>query len=74
MVGDLKKGEDGNFYGIISFVQKFKAMKGEYVYEDVTTKHVEIVLKPYLKPNDQGEDEWKWDVYLSNVNVKEPCS
>ncbi len=74
MVGDLKKGEDGNFYGIISFVQKFTAIKGEYKYEDVTTKHLEIVLKPYLKPNDQGEDEWKWDVYLSNVNVKEPCS
>ncbi len=74
IVNDLKKGEDGNYYGIISFVQKFRAVKGEYVYEDVTTKHAEIVLKPYLKPNDQGEDEWKWDVYLSNVNVKEPCS
>lgn len=61
MVGDLKKGDDGNFYGIISFVQRFTAVKGEYIYEDVTTKHAEVVLKPYLKPNDQGEDEWKWD-------------
>lgn len=74
MIGDLKKGDDGNYYGIISFVQRFTAKKGEYTYTDITTKHVEVVLKPYKKPNDQGEDEWRWDVYLSNVNVKEPCS
>ncbi|MCD4698815.1 MAG: hypothetical protein K8S16_21495 [Bacteroidales bacterium] len=74
MVKDLKKGADGNFYGIISIVQRFTAVKGEYKYSDVTQKHMEIVLKPYKKPNDQGEDEWRWDVYLSNVNIVEPCS
>lgn len=74
MVKDLKKGTDGNFYGIISTVQRFTAVKGEYTYSDVTTKHIEVVLKPYLKPNDQGDDEWKWEVYLSNVNIVEPCS
>jgi len=74
MVKDLKKGTDGNYYGIISTVQRFTAVKGEYTYSDVTTKNIEVVLKPYLKPNDQGEDEWHWDVYLSNVNIVEPCS
>jgi len=74
MVSDLKKGTDGNFYGIISTVQRFTAVKGEYTYSDVTVKHIEVVLKPYLKPNDQGDDEWRWDVYLSNVNIVEPCS
>lgn len=74
MVKDLKKGTDGNYYGIISTVQRFTATKGEYTYSDVTTKNIEVVLKPYLKPNDQGEDEWRWDVYLSNVNIVEPCS
>lgn len=74
MVKDLKKGADGNFYGIISTVQRFTAVKGEYTYSDVTVKHIEVVLKPYLKPNDQGDDEWRWDVYLSNVNIVEPCS
>lgn len=74
MVNDLKKGADGNFYGIISTVQRFTAVKGDYTYSDVTQKNIEIVLKPYKKPNDQGEDEWKWDVYLSNVNIVEPCS
>ncbi len=74
MVEDLKKGLDGNFYGIISTVQRFTAVKGEYTYSDVTVKHIEVVLKPYLKPNDQGDDEWRWDVYLSNVSIVEPCS
>lgn len=74
MVGDLKKGEDGNYYGIVSFVQRFTGVKGEYTYVDETTKHTEVVLKPYLKHNDQGEEVWAWDVYLSNVNIKEPCS
>ncbi len=73
MVGDLHKGDDGNYYGIISFIQKFTATKGEYQYSDITKKDMEVVLKPYQKPNDQGEGEWRWDVYLSNVNIKEPC-
>ena len=74
MVEDLKKGADGNYYGIISTVQRFTGVKGDYIYTDVTQKHIEIVLKPYKKPNDQGEEEWRWDVYLSNVNIVEPCS
>jgi hypothetical protein len=74
MVKDLKKGLDGNYYGIISFVQKFTAVKGEYTYTDIVTKNMDIVLKPYKKANELGEDEMKWDVYLSNVNIVEPCS
>jgi len=74
MVNDLKKGPDGNYYGIISTVQRFTATKGDYTYSDVTHKDIEVVLKPYKKPNDRGEEEWQWDVYLSNVNIVEPCS
>ncbi len=73
MVEKLRKGSDGNYYGIISIAQKFIAQRGEYEYSDVTTKTIEVVLKPYKKPNDQGEDEWKWDIFLSNVNIEEPC-
>jgi hypothetical protein len=74
IVEELRKGPDGNFYGHISFVQKFVAEKGDYVYSDQTRKDIEIVLKPYQKPNDLGETEWHWEVYLSNVNIVEPCS
>lgn len=74
MIKDLTKGDDGNYYGIISFVQKFSGLRGETKYMDVTTKNIEIVLKPYQKPNDKGESEWRWEVFLSDVNVKEPCS
>lgn len=74
IVNDLKKGTDGNYHGIISIVQRFTGVKGELVYQDVTHKNLEVILKPYRKPNDRGEDEWRWDVYLSNVNIVEPCS
>lgn len=74
MVKELRKGEDGNYYGNISFVQRFKGTRGEQEYSDITTKSIEVVLKPYQKPNDRGENEWRWEVFLSNVNVKEPCS
>ncbi len=74
IVKEIKKGSNGNYYGTISFTQKFTAVKNEYIYSDVVTKHMTVVLKPYLKPNDLGEDEWQWGVYLSNVNVVEPCS
>lgn len=73
MVENLKKGEDGNYYGIISFVQKFTAKKGETTYSDVTRKHMEVVLKPYKKPDEMAEDQWRWEVFLSNVSIKEPC-
>lgn len=74
MIEQLKKGPDGNYYGIISFVQKFTGIKGEIAYTDVTRKHIEVVLKTYKKPNDLAEDQWVWEVFLSNVSVKEPCS
>jgi hypothetical protein len=73
MVEQLHKAEDGNYYGIISFVQKFTATKGENTYYDVTRKHMEVVLKPYKKPNDLAEEQWVWEIFLSNVSIKEPC-
>lgn len=73
MIGGLKKGNDGNYYGIISFRQMFTGTKGDYTYIDATSKGIEIILKPYKKPNDLVEDDWKWEVFLSNININEPC-
>ncbi len=73
MVEKLRKGADGNYYGNISIAQKFTAVRGDYEYSDVTRKTMEVVLKPYRKPNDIGEDEWKWDIYLSSIKIEEPC-
>jgi hypothetical protein len=73
MVEKLHKGPDGNYYGIISFLQKFTATKGEIEYSDKTRKDMEVVLKPYKKPNELAEDQWVWEVFLSNVSIKEPC-
>ncbi len=51
MVKDLKKGTDGNYYGIISTVQRFTAVKGEYTYSDVTTKNIEVIKNEGNKSN-----------------------
>ena len=69
-VRDLKLGEDGYYYGIISFVQRFEGYSGEVLkYADITEKHVEIVLKPYQKES-IGSSEWYWELFLADVLVK----
>lgn len=69
-VRDLKLGEDGYYYGVISFVQRFEGYQGEVLkYADITEKHVEIVLKPYQKES-VGSSEWYWELFLADVLVK----
>lgn len=68
-VSDLKKGTDGNFYGVITLQQRFKGfMENQLVYGDLTEKNVEVMLVPYQKKTD-GEVQEKWDVFLSDVGV-----
>lgn len=68
-VSDLKKGADGNYYGIISFVQKFTGYRdGQAVYSDYTRKNIEIVLKGYTKQVG-GQIKELWDVFLSDIGV-----
>ena len=73
VIGNLKKGPDGRFHGLISYVQIFRGTKGDYTYEDKTMKHIEVVLDLYRKFDEAGEEKWEWDVFLSNINIKEPC-
>ena len=68
-VSDLKKGTDGNYYGVITVQQRFKGfMDKELVYGDLTEKNIEVMLTPYQKKTD-GEIQEKWDVFLSDVGV-----
>ncbi|MEZ4774527.1 MAG: hypothetical protein R3D00_15185 [Bacteroidia bacterium] len=68
-VSELKKGVDGNYYGIISFVQKFTGYRdGQPVYSDYTRKNIEIVLKGYTKQVG-GQTKELWDVFLSDIGV-----
>ncbi|MGB3616607.1 MAG: hypothetical protein WBA12_00685 [Catalinimonas sp.] len=70
-VSELRRGVDGNYYGIVTVQQIFEGiMEGKVVYRDVTRKNVEVVLKAYEKMRD-GEVEEKWDVFLANVGVVE---
>lgn len=68
-VSDLKKGMDGNYYGIITLQQTFKGfMDNQLVYSDLTEKNVEVKVMAYEKETD-GMKEEKWDVFLSDIGV-----
>ena len=68
-VSNLKKGVDGNYYGVVSFVQKFTGYRdGKPVYSDYTRKNIEVVLKGYTKKVG-GQTQELWDVFLSDIGV-----
>jgi hypothetical protein len=69
-VSKLRKGPDGNYYGVISFEQVFKGYSGDnqLQYSDVTRKNIEVILKTYDKYVD-GKAVPTWDVFLSEIKV-----
>ncbi|MEM7658534.1 MAG: hypothetical protein AAF399_20580 [Bacteroidota bacterium] len=68
-VSNLRKAPDGNYYGVISFVQKFTGYRdGVAVYSDYTQKNIEVILKGYVKEV-AGESVELWDVFLSDIGV-----
>jgi hypothetical protein len=71
---ELKKGQDGRYYGIGKICQKFYAStfknneySMKYDIQQITCKDVEIVVEEYTKL-DGGKE---WIVKLGNINVKE---
>lgn len=70
-VSQLKKGPDGNYYGVVTLQQTFEGfIDGKVVYKDVTKKNITIILKAYKKEV-EGEAKELWDVFLSDVGVVE---
>ena len=71
LIGDLRKGENNLWYGTITFQQRFRGMNsdGQVLYEDVTTKKMEVVLKQLLETIN-GEVISQWEVFLSNIKVE----
>lgn len=68
-VSELRKGPDGNYYGTISFVQKFTGYRdGQVAYSDLTRKNIEVILKGYEK-DVGGEIVELWDIFLSDIGV-----
>jgi hypothetical protein len=69
-VSKLRKGPDGNYYGVISFEQTFKGYSGDnqLQYSDVTRKNIEVILKTYNRYVD-GKSVPTWDVFLSEIKV-----
>lgn len=68
---DFRKGPDGNYYGVVSFVQTFKGLvDGKVIYGDVTQRNVTVILKLYEKAVD-GETKKLWDVFLADIGIQE---
>ena len=68
-VSDLKKGVDGNYYGIITLQQRFNGfMDNKLVYSDLTEKNVEVKVISYEKEVNGAKQEM-WDVFLSDIGV-----
>jgi hypothetical protein len=71
---ELKKGQDGRYYGVAKICQRFNAStfnnneySMKYDIQQITCKDVEIVVEEYVKL-DGGKE---WIVKLGNINVKE---
>ena len=70
-VSNLRKGVDGNFYGIITIKQKFTGYRDDGPeYEDITEKHIEVILKQ-VNVSKAGRNLRCWDVLLGDINVEE---
>lgn len=68
----FKKGTDGLYYSVVSFVQRFEGFNdGQMTYGDFTKKDVTVVLKSYIKTDVNGVDQLNWDVFLSDIGVRE---
>ncbi|QCR21559.1 hypothetical protein [Pontibacter sp. SGAir0037] len=68
---EFKKGTDGNYYGVVTFVQKFRGfVDGNVVYGDITKRNLTVVLRQYEKVVD-GEAIANWDVFLADLGVVE---
>ena len=68
-ISNLRKGMDGNYYGIISFDQYFEGIKdGKAIYRDRTRKNVEVVLKSQNIYKD-GQEIPYCDIFLSDIGV-----
>ncbi|WP_313993205.1 hypothetical protein [Xanthocytophaga flava] len=65
------KGPDGNYYGVVSFVQTFKGfVDGKVVYGDITQRNITVILKLYEKVV-EGQGKKMWDVFLADVGIIE---
>lgn len=70
-VGDYRKGADGGYYTTATFSQEFKGKddKGNIIYQDKTTKDVDVSLQ-----NLMDEDFYKqnrWIIKFGNIKVTE---
>jgi hypothetical protein len=71
LTSNFTKAPDGNYHGYITFQQRFTGMvEGKVVYEDITTKKQEVILKRYEKAI-EGKATDNWDIFLGDIKVEQ---
>jgi len=69
-VSQLRRDVDGRYYGTVTISQRFKGYNdNQPVYEDVTTKHIQVVLEQI--ETDKINKEKYWDIKLGDISVVE---
>ncbi len=69
-VSRLRQDVDGKYYGTVTINQRFKGFRdNEPEYEDVTTKHIQVVLEQI--EIDKINKEKYWDIKLGDISVVE---
>lgn len=70
-ISNLRKAEDGKWYGTVSHGQRFSGYKDNVLaYTDYTVKNYTIVLNIYEPPVETMR-KVQWDVQLSDISVYE---
>lgn len=74
-INQIKRSTDGNYYGLITVEQIFRGFNEEnlVIYEDLTRKNLQVVVKPYSQVI-EGKEVEKWDVFLSDIGVQNTSS
>ncbi|MEO5572524.1 MAG: hypothetical protein ABIT08_10355 [Bacteroidia bacterium] len=71
IVNGLRKGPDGNYYGLVSYEQIFTGYKDNKIaYSDITKKNI-IVMVRKISKMEEGSMKTVWDVLLKDVQIVE---
>lgn len=68
---ELERGPDGKYHGIIRLIQRFRGEREGYVYQDVTTKTMQVIVDIVTYPTGPNTSKRAVLVTLGDVRVVE---
>ncbi|WP_020532003.1 hypothetical protein [Flexithrix dorotheae] len=72
-ISDLKRNNDGNYYGTVDLEQKFEGYnaEGQKVFSDKIEKNITVVVKSFDKYVIKGREDTFWYIYFGDIGVEE---